>query len=60
MELTPETGDFKDWNKEFQEAMEILPEDLEGRMRKFETIFKLARNFERTATLYGKIIISGK
>lgn len=53
-----ETG-ARDWNKEFQEVMELVPEDEDGRMHKFQKIFDLARNFRNTATFYGKLIISG-
>jgi hypothetical protein len=56
--VTPDLGS-RDWNQEFQEVMEFIPEDEDGRMYKFQRIFDLARNFRSTATFYGKLIISG-
>lgn len=57
-QLEPERGQFKDWNREFQEVIELSPLDDESRLKRFEKIAKIANNFDENAILYAKIIIS--
>jgi hypothetical protein len=51
-------GESIDWNKSFQEVLRLPDQDPQQRLFKYDKIREIARNFERTAEMFGKIIIS--
>eukprot|EP01125_Pyxidicula_operculata_P004215 TRINITY_DN1624_c0_g1_i3.p1 TRINITY_DN1624_c0_g1~~TRINITY_DN1624_c0_g1_i3.p1 ORF type:complete len:788 (+),score=138.75 TRINITY_DN1624_c0_g1_i3:44-2407(+) len=53
--LKPELGEPKDWNKLYQESLEVKSIST---LEYYERLVNVARNFEKAAAMYGKIIIS--
>jgi hypothetical protein len=48
IQLRTITGEMKDWNKHFQEYVDLPEQTLEQKLQKFEKIREIAQNFERT------------
>jgi hypothetical protein len=53
-----ELGNPRDWNAEYRRVMEIEPKTVPEQLKKFKSIASLTQDFESTAQMYGKIIIS--
>ncbi len=45
-----EIGEPKNWNKQFQECMELPEVTLEQQLTKYKLIASIAQNFEQTGT----------
>lgn len=45
-----EIGEPKNWNKQFQECMELPESTLEQQLNKYKQIASIAQNFEQTGT----------
>jgi hypothetical protein len=48
-----EIGEPKNWNKSFQECMELPESTLEQQLNKYKQIASIAQNFEQTGTYRG-------
>jgi hypothetical protein len=56
--LQEERGEVVDWNKDFQECVDLPEQTTQQKLYKFEKIREVAQNFVTTAELFGKIIIA--
>jgi len=56
--LTPQTEETLTWNEAFQQALEMPQNTPEAKLARAELISRVAEDFEQTARLFGKIIIS--
>lgn len=53
-----ERGERRDWNELFQSALDLPQDSVPQQIARYEKIIDVAQNFERTAQVFGKIIIS--
>jgi hypothetical protein len=53
-----ERGERRDWNELFQSALDMPQDSVPQQIVRYEKIIDVAQNFERTAQVFGKIIIS--
>jgi len=49
----------KEWNAQFQSAMEMPQTSPDEKLARVERIAQIAADFERVATQYAKVIING-